>query len=265
MALEGEFLTEVQEYVAELTARDGIVILDAATGAGETTLQIAEAMNGGKLITVDSDLASWNAWAKPSLEKAGLLDRVEFLEADMRDLPLEAESVDLIVSDATLSALGIFTVEAIQEFRRVLRPTGRLALRGLIPEKETETDSRNISALSWRLMKAAAHLAGEEHYDELPTDWVRARLKEAGFEIISFRVNPSRPAASKTSYEEWRGMDIASAIVDQELQRAFRDAQRRLVERARKEGLTCKTGHYTCWMCKTDHTEGRNTNYAESS
>ncbi len=48
MSLENQFLNEVRQHVAGLTNRDDAIILDAATGAGETTLQIAEAMNGGK-------------------------------------------------------------------------------------------------------------------------------------------------------------------------------------------------------------------------
>jgi len=250
MGLEGQFLSEVQQHIAELTRSGEAVILDAATGAGETTLQIAEAMNGGKLITVDRDLTSWNDWARPRLKKAGFLDRVEFVEAHVPDLPLESESVDLVVSDATLSALGIFTVDAIREFYRVLRSGGRLGVRDLIPEQESGHDPTNISALSWRLMKAAAHLAGRKHYEELPTDWIRARLGEAGFEITSFRVDPSRQPAPTASYEEWRSMDIAAGIADQELTAAIRNAQQHFVERAAKEGLTCKTGHYDCWAHK---------------
>ena len=104
-------------------------------------------------------------------------------------------------------------------------------------------------------MKAAAHLAGREHYEELPTDWIRARLEEAGFEITSFQVDASRQPASTASYEEWRSMDIAAGIAtagiaDQELTAAIRNAQQHFVERAEVEGLTCKTGHYDCWAHK---------------
>ena len=250
MALEGKFLAEVQEYVAELTKRDDAVILDVATGAGETTLQIAEAMNGGRLITVDCDRASWDDWACPALQKAGLLDRVEFMQADIGKLPLETESVDLIVSDATLSAVGIYAVDAIREFHRVLKPSGRLALRDLIPEKETEEDPQNVSALSWRLMKAAAHLAGREHYEELPTDWIRARLGEAGFKITMFRVDRSRRPASKASCEEWRKLDPAADVPDEDMRKVIGEGQRQLLERSEREGLTTKTGSYACWVCK---------------
>ncbi len=250
MALGGKFLAEVQQYIADLTKRDDAIILDAATGAGETTLQIAQAMNGGKLITVDCDRVSWDDWARPALAKAGLLDRVEFVEADLRKLPLEAESVDLIVSDATLSAVGVYAVDAIREFHRVLKTGGRLAVSDLIPENESARDPANVSAMSWRLMKAAAHLTGEDHYEELPTDWVRSRMEEAGFEITSFHIDPARQPAPMPSYEEWRSMDIATGIADQELAAAIRNAQQRFVQRAEKEGLTCKTGHYYCWACK---------------
>ena len=245
-----EFWAELQECVAELTKRDGAVILDAATGAGGTTLRIAEAMNGGKLITVDCDPVSWNDWARPLLDKAGLLGRVEFIEADIRKLPLEDKSVDLVVSHSTLSAMAIYAADAIREFHRVLKEGGRLFASDLIPEKESQSDPTNISALSWRLMKAAAHLAGEDHYEELPTDWIRTRLEEAGFTITSFHMDPTRQPAPTTNYDEWRSMDLAAGIADPTLAAAIRHAQQGFIERAQKEGLSCQTGRYQCWASK---------------
>ncbi len=250
MGLRGEFLAEVQEYVAELTKDAEAVILDAATGAGETTLQIAEAMKGGQLFSVDCDYASWSDWAQPLLDKGGLLERVEFIQADLGAIPLEAESVDLIVSHATLSAVGIYAVDAVAHFYHLLKPGGRLALTDLIPEDETEQDENNIAAMSWRVMKAAGHLAGEHHYEEFPTDWIRRRLKNVGFEIRSFEVDRSRGLASQVSYEEWQSTDWADNIDNEVLSKAIREVQAQLVGRAEREGLTAKTGSYSCWAGK---------------
>ncbi len=251
MGLEGSFLTEVQEHVAALTEGYDAVILDAATGAGETTLQIAEAMKGGRLITVDSDAASWAEWARPALERAGLIDRVEFLQADLRELStIDSDSADLVVSHSTLSVMGVWAVEAIQEFHRILKPGAKLALADLLAEDESEPDPDNVSALSWRLAKAAAHLAGKAHYEELPGTWVRARLIDAAFEIISFESHPQRSPASEASCQEWRGIDPSSDIQDEILKQAIRQKHEQYARRAEAEGLTTKTGYYTCWAGK---------------
>ena len=250
MALQGHFLVEVKEYVSALTEKDDAVVLDAATGAGETTVQIAQAMKGGKLITVDCDPTSWHEWALPALRDKGVIDRVEFLQANLQNLPVPSNSVDLVVSDASLSAVYIYAVDAIKEFHRVLKPSCRLALADLLPENETEPDPRNIAALGWRLAKAAAQLAGKQHYQELPSDWVRARLADAGFEIISFEMDRSRHPASQMSYEEWRTMDIAADVPAEILRKAIQKTQENLLQRAEKEGLTTKTGRYACWARK---------------
>ncbi len=251
MALREKFCIEVQKYISNLTGRKQAVILDAATGAGETTLQIAQVMKGGKLITVDCDVASWDEWAQPILKTAGVIEHVEFLHADIRNLSsVVSNAVDLVVSDATLSTLSIWAVDALKEFHRVLKTSGRLVLADLLPESETESDSTNIAVLDWRLAKAAAHLSGKEHYEELPTDWVKARLVDIGFEIIDFRIDRSRIPARDISYNEWREIDLAVDIPEKIMRETIDMAHNAFIRRAEKEGLTTKTGIYNCWARK---------------
>jgi ubiquinone/menaquinone biosynthesis C-methylase UbiE len=247
MGLDENTLKQVSARVAEITSHGGVV-LDAATGAGETTAQIAAAMKGGKLITVDSDPASWEEWAKPRLERAGLLDRVEFRRDDLRHLSsVESSACELVVSHSTLSALGMWAIDATHQFHRVLKPGGVLVIADLLSEEESAPDGGNVSALSWRLMKAAAHLAGGPHYEELPLEWVKAHVREAGFQIDSVELRPQRPPASRESFEEWSRAEPGEGIGDADLREAFRTAWGRYVEQAKKNGLTNKEGSYTLW------------------
>ena len=96
-------------------------------------------------------------------------------------------------------------------------------------------------------MKAADHLAGEHHYEEMPTSWLRKRLGAAGFEVISFEVVTHRRSASESFYSEWAELDWSAGITDAALRSAFQTAQQELIDRARREGLTAKTGYYACW------------------
>jgi len=248
MGLDESTLKKLRTQIGALTADGTGVILDAATGAGETTAQLAAAMKEGKLITVDQDAESWEKWAKPLLKANGLLRQVEFHQDNLRYLTsVERGSCDLVVSHSTLSAMGVWAIDAIRQFRRVLKPGGTLLIADLLPENESEPQASNISALSWRLMKAAAHLAGQPHYEELPVEWVKARVQEAGFQIESVTINPERPPASPTSFEEWRRANCGSNIEDPSLCEAFRATWRLYVERAENEGLTNKEGSYTLW------------------
>jgi len=248
VALYGHFLAEVQRHVRALSERRSSVIVDAATGAGETTVQIASAMRSGKLITLDIDPAAWHTWALPSLERAGIADRVEFRQSDLRLIEsLDPRSIDFIVSDATLSAMGVYAVDAIERFFQILKVGGRLAIRDLLPEAESELAPENVAMRSWRLIKAVAHLNGQQHYEELPTDWIKTRLQAAGFKIDSLVVDPRRRIASELSRREWSQLTTGFDLPDGLLKRAVRASWNDLVACARQQGLTTKTGSYFCW------------------
>jgi ubiquinone/menaquinone biosynthesis C-methylase UbiE len=101
------------------------VALDAACGTGRHTAYLASL--GHKVIGVDTSPAML----------ARARDRVpegEFYEADLYELPLADDSVDVVVCALALSHVPDLA-RALTEFVRVLRPTGHLVVsdsRGLI-------------------------------------------------------------------------------------------------------------------------------------
>jgi SAM-dependent methyltransferase len=101
------------------------VALDAGCGTGRHTAYLASL--GHKVIGVDT-----------SPEMLGLArERVpegEFYEADLQDVPLSDDSVDVVVCAIALSHVADLA-QALGEFVRVLRPNGHLVIsdsRGLI-------------------------------------------------------------------------------------------------------------------------------------
>lgn len=124
----GNQLIELEQPVVR-EILDGLprgVALDAACGTGRHTAYLASL--GHTVIGVDTSAAM--------LERAReKVPDAEFHEADLHDLPLPANHVDLVVC-----ALALVHVPALQpvlaEFVRILRPGGRLVIsdqRGLIP------------------------------------------------------------------------------------------------------------------------------------
>ena len=102
------------------------VALDAACGTGRHSAYLQSL--GHTVIGVDSSAAMLErAWAK--------LPDGEFREADLHDLPLPDDHVDLVV--CALSLMHVPDIEPVlAEFVRVLRPSGHLVVsdsRGLIP------------------------------------------------------------------------------------------------------------------------------------
>jgi len=101
------------------------VALDAACGTGRHTAYLASL--GHKVIGVDTS-PEMLARAREKVPEG------EFYEADLHEVPLADDSVDLVVCAIALSHLPDLT-PALTEFVRVLRPSGHLVIsdsRGLI-------------------------------------------------------------------------------------------------------------------------------------
>lgn len=111
-------------WAAQVAA--GKDVLDAACGTGYGSRILSDA--GAKSVTgVDISAEAVEATA----ERLG--DRGTALAADLRELPLEDDSVDLVVSWETIEHVED-GARVIAEFRRVLRPDGLLLISSPNPD-----------------------------------------------------------------------------------------------------------------------------------
>ncbi len=116
------------------------VVLDLGCGAG-TDLLIAAQMTGpaGRAIGVDMT-PSMLERARASGQAMGLTN-VELHESLIESLPLEDESVDVVISNGVIDLIpDKDTVFA--EINRVLRPGGRLQLADVFIRHEVSEDAR---------------------------------------------------------------------------------------------------------------------------
>jgi arsenite methyltransferase len=119
---------------------EGATVLDLGCGAG-TDLLIAAQMAGpgGRAIGIDMT-ASMLERARESARDIGL-DNVELHEGLIERLPLDDESVDVVISNGVIDLVP--DKEAVfDEIDRVLRPGGRLQIADVIIHKEVSEDSR---------------------------------------------------------------------------------------------------------------------------
>ena len=105
-------------------APTGGTVLDAGCGSGRLAIEIAGRRPDVRVHGIDLEPRMVEV-ATRHAERANVTDRVEFTAADLGELPFPDDSVDMIVSTASLHHWAdVGTV--IASLDRVLRPEGRM-------------------------------------------------------------------------------------------------------------------------------------------
>lgn len=157
--------------IAALAPRMGDAVLDVGCGAGQTVLQLADLVAPGGTVT-GVDLAP-RLLDVARRRAAGRAD-VNFVEGDAQTLALGDGSFDGVFSRFGVMAFAD-PVAAFANFRRLLKPTGRLAFVCWRALHENELD--------WLPLRAAGL---EERLDPTPfhfadSAYIRTVLETAGF------------------------------------------------------------------------------------
>jgi SAM-dependent methyltransferase len=148
----------VPTAVADL--HDAEVVLDLGSGAGADVLISARRVApSGRAIGLDMtdemlELARSNA------AQAGV-DNVEFIKGYLEDIPLEDESVDVVISNCVINLSGD-KAQAIREAARVLRPGGRFAISDVIADPDMD-EATKADMAAWTGCIAGALTEAEFH------------------------------------------------------------------------------------------------------
>lgn len=161
--------------LARLAPAPGEGVLEVGCGTGSLLLPLARAVGeGGEVVAVDLS-EGMLAEARRRLDGQPEAARIRLVSADATSLPFDAGTFDAVLATFTLELFDIPEIpRVLAEARRVLRPTGRLAVASL-------SDEGGIAAM--RGLYAAAHRWFERWADCRPIPTVRL-LAEAGFHPI---------------------------------------------------------------------------------
>lgn len=120
--------------LAHAELRPGERVADLGCGAGIDSLLAAEAVGpDGEVIGIDM-LATMVGRARRFANEAGL-DNVTFHRAEMEQLPLPDDSVDVIISNGAINLVARKS-RVLAEAFRILRPGGRMVVADLTIEEE---------------------------------------------------------------------------------------------------------------------------------
>jgi ubiquinone/menaquinone biosynthesis C-methylase UbiE len=124
--------------VADL--REGETVLDLGSGGGIDVILSARRV-GPTGVAFGLDMTDeMLALARRNAADAGVRN-AHFLRGTIEDVPLPAESVDVVISNCVIN-LSVEKEAALAEMARVLRPGGRIGISDVVAEDELTPDHR---------------------------------------------------------------------------------------------------------------------------
>jgi arsenite methyltransferase len=150
--------------------KEGDVVLDLGSGAGFDCFLAAKKVGSqGRVIGVDMTEEMINK-AESLAAKHGFTN-VEFRLGDIENLPVENESIDVVISNCVIN-LAPDKSKVFKEAYRVLRNGGRMYVSDIVLLKELSDEQKNDSELLCGCVAGAL----------LKEDYVR-KIEMAGFEV----------------------------------------------------------------------------------
>ncbi|UCB58893.1 MAG: arsenite methyltransferase [Thermoplasmatales archaeon] len=131
--------------VALANLKKGAIVLDLGSGAGFDSFIAAKKVGDtGKIIGVDMTEDMINK-AKELANKYGYKN-VEFRLGDIENLPVESESIDIVISNCVIN-LAPDKLKVFKEAYRVLKPDGKMYVSDIVLLEELTQEQRKNDEL----------------------------------------------------------------------------------------------------------------------
>lgn len=198
---------------------EGARVLEAGCGFGALAAYFAIAMGPREVVGIDARL-DFVTSANRCSEELGLSDRLRYVHSDMRALNrVGDEPFDVVVANNAFIYLPTRRemLDALKEFRRVLRPGGRVVFyhANLWQLREPFTRSPVVHLLPAPIAKGLAPITGWKHNHgrvRLVSPPQMARLlRKAGFEAVSFGASDHGAVSRRAAYRSRFYATVATA------------------------------------------------------
>ncbi len=170
-------------------------VLDVAGGTGDIARRCLKATEGKAIVTVCDLNEEMMRVGKTRTIDEGWITGINWVAGNAETLPFEDSSMDLVCISFGLRNVTRID-QAISEFFRVLKPTGRFFCMefspGVIPPLKKLYDIYSFSVLPWLGDKVAKDQASYQYLAEsirqFPVqDELATRMKTVGFEQVSYK------------------------------------------------------------------------------
>lgn len=223
------------------------VILDAGTGFGITTTDIAKRIRRHKtnstIVSIDIAPEAFKAAKKylriRSFLGSSLLKLVAFIRADLSHLPIKEDAIDLVISTRTLADIESFPYRAIRamaEFYRTLKRGGKVVMSDEYPVLLPSSAEDEVAVTRWQLVKAISHLVGRPHAHEIFPEDLEFVLELVGFQKCEWAIfKGEKIPERRINHFVTRSTEICDKIANSNLKQAFmiaiQDVKRRYKEK----------------------------------
>ncbi len=181
--------------VAISKIKEGNTVLDLGCGAGFDCFLAAKKVGAkGKVIGVDMTEEMVKK-ARLNADKLGVKN-TEFILAEIEELPLKNNSVDIVITNCTINLTPDKT-KTFKEAHRVLKDGGRMYLSDIVLLKELSEKQRNDKNL---LSSCVAGALLKENYLDA--------IKKAGFSVCVLSEN------KEISKQQYQGIALESLSIE---------------------------------------------------
>jgi SAM-dependent methyltransferase len=181
--------------VAFSRIKEGDTVLDLGSGAGIDAILAAKRVGDkGKVIGIDMTEEMIEK-AKENAKKQNILN-VEFILSEIENLPLQDNSVDIIITNCVIN-LTPDKAKTFGEAYRVLKPGGKIYISDIVLLEELSEEQKNDKDLLSGCVAGAL----------LKEDYLN-KIKNAGFRVNILHEN------RKISKEQYNGIALESLMVE---------------------------------------------------